>query len=343
MQPIDILQEIARYFRVYLPKEREVSAHTQASYNDCVRAYLPFLAETHKIDVEALQREHFTGQSVVSFIQHLREIRRNGASTCNQRLSALRSLFHYLAKRDSGMVGESAQVAAIKRKPETKAPPPSLSREQIDAIIAQTDPSTKSGARDHALLTFLSETGARASEASAVTLGDLDLDQKTVLLHGKGQRDRVVVLTNVASDAIGHYLLTRDDKAPTSPLFQSQRGGGLTRFGIYSRVKTYHRSAGLDLPSLFDQRVSPHIFRHSLVLRFIDAGVDLPTIGACLGHQDINTTSAYAHVSVSRKRAALEKVNSPGEQAGELPQWKTGDILTELQALRPQRLCRKQG
>ncbi|MFT5130107.1 MAG: integrase/recombinase XerD [Rhodothermales bacterium] len=167
------------------------------------------------------------------------------------------------------------------------------------------DRRERAGARDHALLQFLSETGARASEASAVPLGDLDLDPKTVLLHGKGQRDHVVVLTDVASDAIVHYLQTREDEAPSSPLFQSQRGGALTRFGIYSRVKTYYRSASPGLPSLSGQRVSPHIFRHSLVLRFIDAGVDLPTIGACLDHQAINTTSAYAHVSVTRKRAAF--------------------------------------
>jgi hypothetical protein len=86
--------------------------------------------------------------------------------------------------------------------------------------------------------------------------------------------------------------------------------------------------------------VSPHIFRHSIVLRFLDAGVDLPTIASCVEHADISTTSAYAHVSVSRKRAALAKVGAPGEEPGELPQWKNTGIMAELQALRPKRtLC----
>lgn len=225
MQPIDILQDIARYFRVFLPKEREVSANTRCSYNDCVRLYLPFLAQTHNINVEALQREHFTCESVVAFIQDLRENRGNSPSTCNQRLSALRCLYEYLAERDIGMVGESARVGRIKRKPVPKTPPPSLSEDQIGAIVAQADPSTEQGARDVALLQFLTETGAHASEAAAVTLDDIDLKEQTVLLHGKGQRDRVIGLTDVARDAIVHYLRDRGEAAGSSPLFQSQRGG----------------------------------------------------------------------------------------------------------------------
>lgn len=102
----------------------------------------------------------------------------------------------------------------------------------------------------------------------------------------------------------------------------------------------YHQAAIESMPCLANQLVSPHIFRHSIALRFIDNGTDLPTIAACLGHADINTTTAYAHVSVTRKRTAMEKVSSPGE-SGQLPQWKTKGILAELRSLRPQRLCRQ--
>jgi integrase/recombinase XerD len=341
MPAIDPLDGIARYFRVYLPKTRQVSYNTYVSYNDSVRLYLPFLAGAHAITPDALSWEHFTRDSIIDFLQHLQDDRGNGPSTCNQRLSALRGLFAYLAEQDSGLHGENARVQQIKRKPVPKAPPPSLSQEQISAISAQIDPSTKQGARDGALICFLSETGARASEASAVTVGDLDLDHNTVLLHGKGQRDRVMPLKKAAKAAIVHCLEGRDEVTASTPLFQSQRGGALSRFGIYSRVKEYSKSALSSMPSLGAQRVSPHIFRHSLVLRLLDADVQLPTIASCMGHQDISTTQAYAHISVSRKRAALEQVESPGENAAELPQWRPADIMAELQAMRDKALCRE--
>jgi site-specific recombinase XerD len=150
--------------------------------------------------------------------------------------------------------------------------------------------------RDSALLEFLYATGARVSETVNVDLGDIDLDDRVVMVTGKGNKQRLVPLGAKAVEAIRAWLadrlsLVRRD-VPGDPLFLNLRGGRLTRQGVFDIVKRHAPAA--DIPP---DEVSPHVLRHSAATHMVEGGADLRTVQEMLGHATISTTQVYTRVS----------------------------------------------
>ena len=150
--------------------------------------------------------------------------------------------------------------------------------------------------RDRALLEFLYGTGARVSEAVAVDVLDVDLENRTATVTGKGSRQRMVPLGSYAIDAISDYLPARMDlrKGATDPgrLFLNARGRPLTRQGVWEIVKRNGQKAGIPA-----EKLSPHVLRHSAATHMVEGGADLRSVQEILGHASISTTQVYTHVS----------------------------------------------
>ena len=192
-------------------------------------------------------------------------------------------------------------------------------------MIAAPDRSTKQGARDHALLLFLYNSGARVSEAVSLRIGDLDGHSKSVRILGKGNKERRCPLWAETIEQLNQLAGQRPSEAP---LFLNRRGETLTRFGVHTLIERYVARIESSTPSMAAKRISPHVIRHTTATHLLQAGIDINTIRAWLGHVSIDTTSIYAETDLATKKRALATLDRSGsaQKAG----WSKQPALLEF-------------
>jgi site-specific recombinase XerD len=335
--------QITCFFISYLAHERGVSENTVAAYSDSLRLLIQHLCKKHGKQPEQLRMEMLGAEAILDFLGHLEHERSNCESTRNQRLAAIKSFFHFAARENPELMLQNERIQAIRSKKTDHKPPPSLTVEQVRAILEAIDTATHIGLRDKALIQLLYNTGARVQEIADLRISDLRVDTPaTVTLTGKGRKIRTIPLWEETVQLIRAYLLAREHAGIHSdPLFLNNKGQPITRFGIGRRIEHHARNAAERCPSLKDLPITPHVFRHTTALHLIETGSDITIVKEWLGHADLKTTSQYIEVSVARKRNALEKLPPPGtgEQV-EMPEWKDPGILEFLTRLSGKRkLC----
>jgi integrase/recombinase XerD len=160
-------------------------------------------------------------------------------------------------------------------------------------------------------LVTLYNSGARVSEITALRVSDVLLDQRvSLLLHGKGRKERVVPLWSSTASALRAWL-DRVDRRPESPVFPNRSGKALSRFGVRQRLERAVAKAIEFCPSLAERQVSPHTIRHTTAMHLLQSGVDLTVIALLLGHEDPSTTHQYLEADLAMKAAALERLREP--------------------------------
>ena len=228
-------------------------------------------------------------------------------STRNARLAAIRSFFHYVSYLDPTSMGIAQRVLSIPKKRTDRPVLDYLRSAELDAILAAPDRSTALGRRDHALLLFLGQTGARVSEAVAVNAVDVQLKRPGhVRLLGKGRKERVLPIDHALSEVL---RALRDERGlgphDEQPFFVSRRTQRLTRFGVTHILRRAVQTASDTQPKLATRRTSPHLFRHTAAMRLLQSGVDLTTIRSWLGHAHVDTTHRYLDADLEMKQRAL--------------------------------------
>lgn len=216
-------------------------------------------------------------------------------STHKRKLAAVRGL-HRFAVIEGLVEHDPTALVASPRRPEPF--PKALTVDQVLAMLEAPDRSSVSGRRDSALLEFLYATGSRVSEMVGVDLGHIDLDERSVLVTGKGSRQRMVPLGGHAVEAIRRWLPDRldliDRRRSGDPVFINLRGTRLSRQGAFDIVRKHAEAAGIE-----PGKVSPHVLRHSAATHMVEAGADLRTVQEILGHATISTTQVYTRVSAA--------------------------------------------
>jgi integrase/recombinase XerD len=181
---------------------------------------------------------------------------------------------------------------------------------EMDALLAAPDRRTKQGMRDHALLPFLYNSGARVTEAASLQIRDLNLRGSQigdVQLKGKGNKTRRCPLWPATAMAL--LALVRN-RSLDEPVFLNRLRQAITRHGIHSMLRNHVRTAAASYPSLLGRRISPHTIRHTTATHLLRSGVDINTIRAWLGHVSIDTTNIYAEVDLQRKAEVLAHSNA---------------------------------
>ncbi len=182
--------------------------------------------------------------------------------------------------------------------------PKALTVEEVTRILDQPDTSDPVGVRDLAVMEFLYATGCRVSELCGTDLHDVDLETRTVLVTGKGNKQRIVPLGSYAITAIEGWLPvrleTRRSGADSGALFISARGNRLSRQAVWRIVHKHGNAADID-PS----RLSPHVFRHSAATHMVEGGADLRTVQEILGHASLSTTQVYTKISPEHLREVV--------------------------------------
>lgn len=290
-----ILELYADEFLDYLRAEKNVAQNTVDSYAFDLRRYLQFLAEQN-----LNQPGQIAGEHIRRFLADL-VLAEYAATSVARQLSAIRMFHRYLIGE---RYCENDPTLAITLPRRVQKLPNVLNINDIEQLLSQPDIDTPLGLRDRALLEFGYATGARVSEITGVKLDDLFLDERFVRLFGKGSKERLVPLGDVAIYWIIKYLeavrpkLVRG-RATQSALFLNGRGGKLSRMGFWKILRRYLDQAD------FKKHASPHTLRHSFATHLLEGGADLRAVQEMLGHAHLTTTQIYTHLD----RAYLKEVH----------------------------------
>lgn len=298
---------IRRFLLEHLVGERNLSKNTQRSYRDALALLMPFVGKKLRKPVDQLTVTDLSGDPVRSFLADLEVTRGCGITTRNQRLAAIHALAAFVGLHSPEHIAWSGQLRAIPFKKASKQPVPYLEKPEMDALLNAPDQSTAQGRRDHLLLLFLYNSGARADEAAQLLIGDLQLalsdrDCSSVRIRGKGNKLRHCPLWPLT---VHRLKAITDGRALTERVFLNRRGQPLTRFGLHAMVKRYAARVSKQLPAIATKRVSPHSIRHTSATHLLRAGVDIDTIRAWLGHVSLDTTNVYAETDLEMKAKAL--------------------------------------
>jgi len=319
---------IKRFLLEYLVGERNLSRNTQYSYRDTLRLLLPRAAALAGKPVDRLNITDLSADLVRDFLGELESGRGCRVTTRNQRLSAIHALARFIGERNPETLVWCGEVRAVPFKRMGKSSLLYLEKVEMDALLGTPDQRTSFGRRDHALLLFLYNTGARATEVAGIRVADLDGDSSRggmATLCGKGSKVRRVPLWGRTFAVLMPLIQGR---ASTESAFLNRYGDPITRFGIYELVERHAAAARRKVPSLANKRVSPHTIRHTTATHLLRAGVDINTIRSWLGHVSIDTTNVYAEVDLEMKAKALAACEP--QTAATTNRWRTEPKLMDF-------------
>jgi len=326
---------VRRFLLEHLINERNLSRGTQRSYRDTLTLLIPFVARKTRKSIDALDVVHVSADLVRMFLLHLEDNRGCAISTRNQHLAAIHSLARFVALHSPEHIVWCEEICFIPFKKCSQTPGVYLEKAEIDALLAAPNLKSAQGQRDHLLLLFLYNTGARADEAAQVLVGDLNLahvpgrDFSWVKIRGKGNKLRHCPLW---PQTVNELAATIEGRAPAERVFLNRYGRPITRFGVYDLVKRHVRRAVRQTPSLVAKDVSPHSIRRSTATHLLRAGVDINTVRDWLGHVSVDTTNIYARVDLETKAKAIARCE-PGA-ARPAKHWSEDKgLMTFLQSL----------
>jgi integrase/recombinase XerD len=292
------LERAVRLYLDHLQVERGLAANSLAAYRRDLTRYLAFCAEHGITEPSAVQES-----DIADFLVALRlgdaEHRPLAASSAGRAVVAVRG-FHRFAAREgitSSDPGKDVRPPTLSQKL-----PKAITVAEVEAILdAAGADGTPRSLRDRALIEVLYATGARISEAVGLDVDDLDRDSASVLLRGKGGKERVVPVGRLAVDAVDAYLVRGRPAlagagARGPALFVNHRGGRLTRQSAWTILAAAVQRAGVTAD------VSPHTMRHSFATHLLDGGADVRVVQELLGHASVTTTQIYTLVTVDRLR-----------------------------------------
>jgi integrase/recombinase XerD len=333
--PLQLGPWVRRFLLEHLVKERNLSRGTQRSYRDTLALLIPFVARRSRKAVDHLNIVHVSADMVKSFLAYIEDSRKCAISTRNQRLAAIHSLARFVGLHSPEHLAWCGEICAIPFKKCTQTPVSYLEKAEIDALLAAPNVQSAQGQRDHRLLLFLYNTGARADEAAQVLVGDLNLahapkrDLSSVRIRGKGNKVRHCPLW---PQTVHELLPAIEGRGPTEHVFLNRYNRPITRFGIYDVVKRYVGRIRRGMSSLKAKDSSPHTIRHSTATHLLRSGVDINTVRDWLGHVSVDTTNIYAKVDLETKAKAIARCE-PGE-AKPVRRWSNDNrLMTFLRSL----------
>jgi integrase/recombinase XerD len=304
------------FFTDRLTRQRRASPATISAYRDAWRLLLNFAASRAGKQPSQLDIGDLDAPLIGDFLDHLEHDRGNSPRTRNARLAAIHSLFGYAALRCPEHAEQITRVLAIPPKRFDKALVTWLTEDELDALLAAPDATTRAGRRDYAMILLAAQAGLRISELTGLTCSDVNLGAGPhVTCLGKGRKQRITPLTK-ATVAVLRAWLTERAGQPDQPLFPARDGGRLSRDAVERRIAKHTAAAADNCPSLKTKNITTHTLRHTAAMRLLHAGIDTSVIALWLGHEQAETTQIYLHADLALKEKALARTTPPGAKPG---------------------------
>lgn len=286
-------EEAARRYRTYIKVEKRLSANTVESYMRDLQQLGHFILHTWDVPPRKVERE-----MIERYLDWLYSEGREKSSQARQ-LSGIRSFFNFLLLSDEI---QSSPAELITTPKASRRLPDVLTIDEIDAILASFDGSTVKGVRDAAMVELLYSCGLRVSELTALRLGDLFFGEGYIRVVGKGDKERLVPISDVARERVMRYLdLRKSARSSEEVLFLNNRGKGLTRVMVFTLLREAARRADIE------KSVSPHTLRHSFATHLLEGGAGIRQVQELLGHESILTTEIYTHLDGEHLRSTVEE------------------------------------
>ena len=287
----------ARGFEQYIRLEKGLSKNTVEAYMRDYTSFAAFILRQY--DVPPTKVEQYMVERYLAFL--FEECRHAKASQARE-LSGVKAFYNYLLLNDKIEQSPTELITTPKR---SRPLPDVLSVEEIEQIINSIPLDTPKGVRDRAMLELLYSCGLRVSELTALRLSDLFFGEGYIRVLGKGSKQRLVPIGNVARERVMMYMDCRESKKAKDKdiLFLNNRGKALTRVMIFTIIREAVERAGID------KTVSPHTFRHSFATHLLAGGASIRQVQEMLGHESIETTEIYTHLDTSRLRETVEKIS----------------------------------
>jgi integrase/recombinase XerD len=284
-------------FLNYLQAECGLSLNTRRAYRRDLTKLGDFLDARRQSDLRGMSSEGIT-----EFLRHCRESGLCASSTARA-MAAVRMFFRYLVL--TGALKNDI-TSALQTPKRWRRLPSVLDDKSAKALLAAPDAAADAHAvRDRAMLAMLYAGGLRAAEIAGLNVDDVNFDVGVVRVMGKGSKERIVPLAQVALDSLRHYLITHREALTPSPTersaFVSRTGRRLAREDVFRIVRKYAQRLGIR------QGTSPHTLRHTFATQLLSHGADLRSVQEMLGHSDIGTTQIYTHVDADRLKAVHRK------------------------------------
>lgn len=298
---------ITSFFTVYLMNERGLSTNTIKSYRDTFVLYFRFLERKKNIKFNKIDISIFSYENILNFLDYLEADLQCSVNTRNQRLAALKSFSSYAIRKYPEYINDFNQILSIKvKKTETKTVP-YLTVSGIKLLLSAPNIYSNTGLRDMAILSLMYESGCRVQELIDLRVNDIFFQNTDVVrLHGKGNKIRLVPISNNCSSIIKKYIHSKRIE-DGSYLFINHSKKQFTRAGISYLLNKYVEIAKKQDPTLFPVKVHPHVLRHSKAMHLLENGVNLIYIRDFLGHESVTTTEIYAKCNPELKRKYLSQ------------------------------------
>lgn len=288
------MNELIEAYIRHLLTEKNLSAYTLRNYRADLRDFARYAEEEEAISPLQIDRNGFR--------RYLMRLKERGVVTASttRKVSTVRGFFRWLVRERKLESNPLSSVSAPKRE---RRLPIVLSREHLTALIESARGDTLQDVRNRAILELTYAAGVRLSELVGLDVRHVDLDEQTLLVRGKGNKERVVLFGEPAAQALRRYLKEVRPKlaAPDEQaLFVNRHGTRLSGRSVQQIVRRQALKAGLD------KRVFPHLLRHSFATHLLDGGAELRVVQELLGHSSPVTTQIYTHVTEERQRQAME-------------------------------------
>jgi integrase/recombinase XerD len=293
----DLIDEYLNFLAV----EKGVSRLTMEAYGHDLNRFVK-LAQSRGI-------EKVTDITPDEIISYLEQVKKGGlnARSVNRGLAAVRGFFKFLLREkiiDKNPVANIGLAKVWARLPDT------LSKEEMNLLIAQPGMNGSTAVRDTAMMELMYATGIRVSEIITLTMNSINWQVGYLVVMGKGGKERIVPIGRSAYNFLSEYVnqvrLKFLKGQKTNTLFLNRSGNGLTRQGFWKIVKRYALQAGLN------KKVHPHTFRHSFASHLLEGGADLRSVQIMLGHADIATTQIYTHITRERLKSIHKRYHPRG-------------------------------
>lgn len=292
-----------------LKKETEKTIHNYLDYLKYQKNYSDYTIENYHRDIleffDYLDREVLDYKSVVYsdlrfFLMYLKDEKKDKNSSIDRKLSSLRGFYQYLA--NEGIVSNNVFSLLNGPKKEKKLPR-YFEYNELESLFEACDLSNALGQRDRLILEMLYATGVRVGELVSIKVSDINFSSRTILILGKGNKERIVPYGDYCEEILklylkDGYLSLNNQNSPY--LFLNARGGKLTERGVRYLLEEIIKKTSVQ------KNISPHMIRHSFATHLLNQGCDLMTVQKLLGHESIKATQIYTHVTTDRLRSVYQ-------------------------------------
>jgi tyrosine recombinase XerC len=289
------MEDLIEAYVRYLTAERNLSSYTLRNYRSDLCDFGRHLESEEGIGALEVNRQSFR-----RYLGRLREANMASASV-SRKVSTIHTFYRFLVRE--GKLDRDPLMGVSIPKRERRLPAV-LGKTQLVAIIEAADSPAPQGLRDRAILEMMYAAGLRLAEVVGLDVASVDLNEQLVRVRGKGDKERIVVIGQPAARALRRYLRegrVKLARAAETALFLNRQGTRLSGRSVQKIVRKHALMAGLD------QRVFPHLLRHSFATHMLDGGAELRVVQELLGHANANTTQIYTHVTEEQQRRVYDR------------------------------------